>query len=367
MTTRAQLASGLRDLGARRARRPVASGIAPNDLFERIVASSAPRGSQPAERLRPLGGLRGRLRGWHLIAIRAGVALAVVAVAGALVWIAFATSGGGPSGVPGHPTFAEAAVKVAEANQRLLVTEPGWSVARADEFTPTDGEVNFSDGNHELDVRWYPASDYQLYLNDRKDADPSPTTVTVAGQEATLFRYQGTTDFATILPPQGPNFVEVRGDLGSQEAYLKILQSLQSTDVDTWLSAMPPSVVKPSDRPTVVDQMLNGIPIPPGLDLDKLRNENAVLDRYQLFADVTGTVACGWVDRWLSAKAAGDTARAEQAVRAMNTAPSWPILRQMAGQGGWGPVVVHYAHLMAAGNVADIRATYQQGLDCISH
>jgi len=305
--------------------------------------------------------------GVHLTPTRVVAALLGLAVATALILLGVGTIGGGSSGGGGSPAFAEAAIRVAQANPRLLVTEPGWSVTRADEFTPDEGEMTFSDGTHELDLNWYPARYYKSYYRDRSEVDKTPTTVTVLGQAARMVQYGDRSDYATMLPPQGETFVEIRGDLGSESAYLKVLRSLEPTDVDTWLSAMPPSVVRPTDRAAAVDEMLRGIPLPPGFDLQKLRSENAVLDRYQLGARVSGAVACTWIDRWLAAAAKGDAARADEAAQAMATSRTWPILREMADQGGWSPVVWEYARQMAQGNVDYVRQTYAQGLGCNDH
>lgn len=43
-----------------------------------------------------------------------------------------------------------------------------------------------------------------------------------------------------------------------------LLSPVQDVDVDTWLSAMPPGVVKPIDRAATVDGILAGIPVPSG-------------------------------------------------------------------------------------------------------
>jgi hypothetical protein len=51
----------------------------------------------------------------------------------------------------------------------------------------------------------------------------------------------------------------------------------------------------------------------------------------------------------------GDSARdpfVNGAIAAMATAPRWPILRQMARQGGWTQVLVGYAKAMPAGTWA---------------
>src|SRR5215204_6472439 len=51
---------------------------------------------------------------------RLGLAAAAAALAAAILAV------GGPSGGRGRPDFAAAAIEVAEANPRLLVSAPGW-------------------------------------------------------------------------------------------------------------------------------------------------------------------------------------------------------------------------------------------------
>jgi hypothetical protein len=63
----------------------------------------------------------------------------------------------------------------------------------------------------------------------------------------------------------------------------------------------------------------------------------------QLGAAVTGTVACMWIADWNRARMAGDAAMVSRATAAMATAIRWPILREMAREGGWAQVLLGYA------------------------
>jgi hypothetical protein len=287
-----------------------------------------------------------RRRSRSALFMPAGAVIAVVAAVAAVFLIGVGSPGGGA----GDPAFAAAAVRVAEANPRLLVTQPGWSVTRADEFEADGGEIEFGDGEHQLQITWYPARYYESYLRDRAHVPGPQVQIPVLGGQGTMVRYSDT-DFATMLPPEGPTFVEIRSNAGDEATYRGILDSLQHVDVDTWLSAMPASVVQPSDRSAIVDSMLEGVPVPPGMDLDALRNEDAVLDRYQLGAKVTGAVACEWLDRWVAATKDGDAAAADQSVQAMSTVRSWPILQEMESQGGWSQVLWQIAGQLEHGNL----------------
>lgn len=93
---------------------------------------------------------------------------------------------------------------------------------------------------------------------------------------------------------------------------LSVLEQLILTDVDTWLAAMPPEVVMPSERVETIQGMLEDIPTPPGFDVNTIPADE-LGDRYHFGARVTGTVTCAWIERWLQATRAGDEAEAAAA------------------------------------------------------
>jgi hypothetical protein len=309
-------------------------------LDEDEVASAMRRaitaGSNPSQPIPPgdrvaneLAGKSGRsvLRpGRRGLALGAG--LACVAAVAALV-VFSVLPGGGRSG----PAYAAAAIEVAEANPRLLITQPGWSVTRADQFEADSGEVTFSDGAHDLSIVWYPARFYDRYLRDRADVS-TPVHSTLLGRDATTVHY-GREENATMLAPEGSVFLEIRSMLGSKEAYDAVLSSLRPVDVDTWLAAMPASVVRPEDRAAAVEVALRGVPLPPDFDRAALEQEDTVRDRYAFAIEVASAVACGWVESWLAAKRAGDQKAVDAAVRAMSTAAAWPLMQGREVQRGW--------------------------------
>jgi hypothetical protein len=243
----------------------------------------------------------------------------------AVVVLFAGTPGGG-----GQPAFAAAAIEVAETNPRLLVAEPGWSVTDAGEFEADEGEITFSDGSRRLGIHWYPARQYDEYLRDRADVS-TPEVSKLLGQTATTVYYgPPQSEYATMLSPQGDVFLEIRGRLPQKE-YDAVVHSLRPVDIDAWLGAMPPNVVRPEARPAAVEQMLRGVPLPPGFDAGALQGESSVLNHYQLAAKVGNAVACGWVESWLGATGAGDPARAEEAVAAMASSRHWPLTQVLGG------------------------------------
>ncbi len=262
-----------------------------------------------------------------------------------------------------HPSFAAAAVKVAEANPRLLVTAPGWSIVHARSFEVDKGELIYGGGEHppygpggrQLNLTWYPARFYRDMLREDSHACchvSAPATSTLLGQKATTFAYDGQhPNYATVLSPQGNVFIEVNGSLGSRQEYEALLHSLRPVGVEAWLGAMPPEVLRPAARSAAIAQMLRGIPVPPGFDTSAmhfqsipappgsdafaLQSESVLTDRFMLAKSLTGAIACDWLQRWLSATRTGDGAAAQEAVDAMGTARHWPALLQMVREKGY--------------------------------
>ena len=315
------------------------AGAAAADPEAPPVKAAGDRTLAPAGRRRPTPARRRGARG---LALAGGLVVLIAAV----LLATGAFSGGGT-----HPTYAAAAVEVAEANPRLLVTAPGWTVTDASEFEPSYGEMSFADGAHELELDWYPARLYRGYLHDRAEVSP-PQRSSLLGGTATSVEY-GQGDYATILAPTGTVFVEVRGGVGDRGAYEAVIHSLRRVDVDTWLAAMPSSVVSPDARAGVVEGMLRGVPLPPGFDAAALEEEPAVQDHYDLGVRVASAVSCGWVESWLAAKKSGDTVAQREAVAAMASSHHWPLLDQMQGEvkGGWARNVWTFAAQLRAGRL----------------
>jgi hypothetical protein len=265
---------------------------------------------------------RAALEGGRRRAATLGLSFAVAALLAALLVASGWVDGQGE----GRTAFAAAAIRVAEANPRLLVTAPGWKVIRADAFEPDSGELTLSDGGHRFEIRWYPARLYRQYLCDRAGVS-APQHGALLGMRATTVNY-GRGEYATTLSPSGDVFVEVRGRLGSRSAYEEILRSLRPVDVETWLGAMPPSTVRPAARSEAVERMLRGIPTPPGFDASRLLREGSIANRDSLAVAVGNAVACAWVESWIRARDAGDPAQAARAVDAMASSTAWPIVRE---------------------------------------
>jgi hypothetical protein len=267
----------------------------------------------------------------------------------------------------GDAAWAAALVKVAESVPRLLPGEQGWQVSRADQFNIDFGEVTFTRGQAELELRWQPASAYQATLRKRTHDAGLTSAVVIAGTNARVFRDRSTDLFSAVWKRSG-YAVEIRGTARDIEDFESTLGSFHEVDVDAWLSAMPANVVKPSSRSGVVNQMLADVPLPSGFNVDKLRTGDTVRDRYQLGAEASGAVGCAWIGQWLSAQQAGDHARARQATNAMATSRHWVILREMKAEGNYPDVFWQYAAAMTTNQPvlgkATVAQSYMSALGC---
>jgi hypothetical protein len=274
-----------------------------------------------------------RLRRYRLVAVATTVAIVLAAFG----FFAFEKHDGAPSV---QPAFADAAVRVAEANPRLLVTASGWSVKHAYGFEVDSGSMIFGNGTHHLTFDWYPARYYRSYLRDRRKVS-AVVHSTILGHRATTVRYHRSPvnepglDYETLFSPWGAVAIGIRGIFANKREYQTILNSLRRVDVNTWLTAMPPEVVQPDALDATVKQMLRGVPLPPNFDPSTLPNPSLITDRYRLGTAVTGAVTCGWLEYWVAAARSHDLTAAREAVDGLGSARHWPVLLAMVHEKGW--------------------------------
>ena len=343
---------------------------AERELLAEILASSdastsgplaSPRRKQRRPRLRLAFGLG---------------ALAVVTVA------AFLLIGRGGDGAGGGATaYAAEAIAVAEENRRLLVGEEGWDVYYASFQGPEYGEVGFEDergiynGGEYLDMNWY-ADEREIATRSKPDGEP----VTVAGEPG-YFYAESPDSFVAVLPgaqaqgeqPDGPGShlelgetgMLIKGVAASPEQFRARLESIVSVDVDTWLAAMPRSVVQPIDQASEIDRLLQGVPLPPDFDREGIAPSGLPEDRYQLTAYVLRGAYCAWLDRWWFAQKAGDDAEAAAAIDVLLDAENWPAVRAQAAEGSLDQDFRQYANTVADG-YGD-KAVYDQMQNCIEY
>jgi hypothetical protein len=324
-----------------------------------VVRRLAPPVDPPAPdavarmRARALGGRRRpqRRAGWLVAPLAIGATLALVVV--------LAQAGGGR-----ERAFAAEAVSAAEGAPRLLLGG-GWRVTRMDEWNAGRGEMTFARDERELQLSWVPT---RLAGPDKPAGARFDVRLgTADGVRATVWRYEGTDEYTAVWR-QGDATVRARGTATSGAAFAGLVEGLRQVAVDDWLQALPESAVTPQEHPDAVDDMLAGLPLPPGLDVDSLRAGAGTRDRYQLGAQVAGAVACGWLATWADAKAAGDDAGVRRAVVALGSSRNWAILREMNSEGDYPEVVWQYADAVAAdgtvvgGKVVSVEESYKAAL-----
>jgi hypothetical protein len=309
---------------------------AEQELLQAIVAE--PRRTPDNRRARPRRPRRRQLALVGAVLAAAGLFLAVV--------------GTGDRTDGPESAFGAELVRFAESSPLLLLDAPGWTVDYADEQTAREGEMRFTDGaTGAADLNWRPRP-LTEWVRDRAASASRSTTAPVLGTTAKVFQYEGGSpgnrDVTALWVEQG-RVLEFRSQVAGLAAFKERLASLRRVDAETWLSALPASVVKAANRDSVVRQMLRGVPLPPGFDPSRIPDEGLTKDRYQLGATVSGTVACTWFQRWSQARTTGNRARERRAIAALGTAKDWPILREMSKEGGYPEVLQEYAAAMPSG------------------
>jgi hypothetical protein len=330
-------------------------GEAQRELFDGLLDLPVPRDPVRAPRHRR-----------RVVPPRAVMAAGAVTAILVTILVLGTRGGGGGSGT----AWAAEQVRFAEASPLVLLRTDGWRVEYANEESAKVGELHFRRGSarpqqtfngddttpvpadtDSADLNWY-AGDMAGWRRDRAASAVKTTTAPVLGTTARVYQYEGGTpghrDITALFRYDG-RVLEFRAGASGLDEFKALLASLERVDVDTWLWAMPESVVKAADRTSVVDEMLRGVTVPPGFDAADVAGADLTKDRYQLGAAVTGTVACQWFARWAEARRTGDDAGVREAVRAMQTAKDWPILHEMAREGAYPEVLLEFVKAMPSG------------------
>jgi hypothetical protein len=315
---------------------------------------------------------------------------AAVAVIAALVLLLAGEGSGRPSAAYGAEQIA-----FAEATPLLLLDGPGWRVQNVTESKTkegTEGQMEFvtgkpipygvmkitgntEEGQHveglqpagtrqrKVELRWRSEAEESLaqaIANRRAYYHahgrhfirlPVLGTSPFVDTRTEVFENQGGPGDREMLAlwGEGGFLLELRAAVPDQAGMEERLGWVTKVDSQAWLDAMPAKVVKAADHEAVVAAMLKGIPLPKTFSPARIPNEELTTDRYQVGAKVTGTVACLWLRQWGEATRTGDTAAAEEAVKAMATARHWPILQEMNSTGDYPEVLWEDAAAMPRG------------------
>ena len=296
--------------------------------------------------------------------VTAGIAAVVGIVFGGAGLVRGMDDSRGGIGVAGGPTTT-----IGEA-PLLLITAEGWRVERVDQQLDFDmGDTSFTDGTYDMELTWRTEEEHDDYLRDRMAEAGETWDIVLAGRDATLVQYEGTTDF-TALWLDGDLSLELRGVFPAVDEYRAVAETLQQVDEETWLAALPDETVTPDERAAVVEAMLEDVPVHPDSGIARVKKADIVSDRYQLGAQVTGAVTCAWIRQWVQATDRGDETGAREAVDAMKTSKRWAILVEIERQGGWSATVWDFADAMAGkgevlgGGPTTIEESYRSAFGC---
>lgn len=253
------------------------------------------------------------------------------------------------------------------AGTNVVLDAPGWEVTAmyADEDS---GEMTYENGDLSLDVMWGPTDSYQGYVEDRRHivkppADGEP--ITILGADAQMWPYSAT-DHTAIREVQSGTWIELRGSGMDKAGYLALLDQLRLVDTAGFEASLPDEFVVDAERDGTVDTILDEIDaaadgplLPPGVDRSSVVSDQ--VDAYQLGAEVSGQVACAWLDEYVAAEKAGDQGRVDQAAAVLASSHDWPVLHRMNKTGDYPEVLWQLADEAAAGQVPE---WYQGGLGC---
>lgn len=244
------------------------------------------------------------------------------------------------------------------AGEVAVLDAPGWTLQNASVDPEYGGELSYyaddqaidatpdDDWGVSLDIDWRPADTYDSYVQDRNDLG-KPDQITVLGEPALTWAYSSD-DHTAIRDVVGDWTVEVRGSGMDQADFRALLDQLTPITLADLDANLPASFVTDAERPGVIADMLDPIPVPESFDPSTIRSTE--IDRYQLGADVTSAVACAWIGEYADALAAHDVAAEQAAADAMGTSRDWPILREMQQGGDWSSVIWGMARHMEAGD-----------------
>lgn len=297
-----------------------------------------------------------------------------VILAGALLLIAAITLVVGlrPGEKNTGSAYAAEAVKVAEANPRLLLGDPDWHVSYAQWDSPSYGEIEFTPregglSRGHLDLSWMPVDEWHDRARDWIRATTGGSeAVEVDGAQAQVYAVTGDPHtFIGVLSPQGDLGVLFRGTASDKQGFADRLGSLEAADVDTWLAAMPPSVVLPDYAQNRLSQVLEDVSLPVGTDSSGLAPASMPQSESQFDAYVLRGAFCSWLDEWWAADQRGDDGAAAAAIVELQRAPEWPALQRGPEAAALRADFRQYAQTVAEGNGS--KKVYNQMENCIEY
>jgi hypothetical protein len=323
---------------------------------------------------------------------RRGRQLAALAGAAAAIVVAIVLLLSGSSGQPGPArVYAAELVRLAQASPLLLLEGPGWRVQNAHEERRREGiegSMEFVTGppvpyesiritgpsraqraagllpaavrQRRVELWWHQGSLAEAIALQRRIPHPHgrrwvelpvvDTTAAVDTRAEFYVNLGGPGDRRMVAFWSEDGYVlQLTAAVPNLAAFRERLEWLTKVDTQTWLGAMPAKVVKAADHDAVVREVLKGIPVPGTFAPSRVPDEGLTTDRYQVGGQVTSTVSCLWFLQWADARRTGDRAAELEAERAMATSRRWPILHEMARDGGFPITIWQLAREMPSG------------------
>ncbi len=314
--------------------------------------------------------------------------IAVLAAASAVVIVV-----GGPSKTTPRAYGAEL-IRFAESTPLLLLEDSGWRVQDLQQYKSregTEGIMEFITGKPIPDesIRITVGKNGQVGEEDgmlpaavrQRKVELSwrvgelefpvpvrhPIRLPVLGTTALVNTHAGRTFLKTeagkqVIEPGRPGdrqmaaiwaeddyVLELRAAVPDLAAFEERLSWLTKVDSQTWLEAMPATVVKAADHEVAVREMLKGIPLPDTFEPSRIPNEGLTTNRSQVASAVVSTVSCLWFRQWGQARRTGNRAAQLEAEKAMTTAPRWSTVRQMEKEGGSAETLLKLVKSMPSG------------------
>lgn len=257
----------------------------------------------------------------------------------------------------------------------VVHNDDAWKVDSLDNDPVYGGSLSWTNDKLRMEMTWYQAEDYQMYLRDRRTGGPG-SKVTILGQEGEAFTKSfddlplpkdGATIYATdgpemsaeptndpnvpdlyggltILPPVGDWFLEFSAAAGSRAEYNAMIAGLTRVDRDAWLAAMSGQVVRPADGAAFLDEAGRGVPLPDGVTVTEA-DLSLPQSPYQARTSFVSKVLCGWAKQY----AGGDDA----ALDALRGSKDWAVLKAMDEEGDYPEVTEENVKLLAADRTDD--------------
>jgi len=156
---------------------------------------------------------------------------------------------------PPSDLFAQPAPSV-PGGRYVALNQPGWEVTSL-----SDGHWGFDlfyrQGDAELDLTTYPASQYSTYADDRAGDLGTAVPLRVLGRPAGLWTYSPD-DHEILRTAEGDWFLGVRATGMSEGAFRAALSDMVQTDAAGFARSLPSAIVTPDNREQAIRHLLRG-------------------------------------------------------------------------------------------------------------